>query len=478
MKLRKTNAWLALGLTLLLVPHTSDVAHATDADLTRAAKQIRWFRWQERYDYIDDLERPRVGLEHVKHVPIFHPAIRLDVGGQYRLRFEQLDDALFNRTRPDFDFTSVAHRFELHANLRLGSSVRAFFQLGTYFEDGRVPRARAIDASDPDIQQAFLEIRPEGAVWQPVLRAGRQEISFGRSRLLAVREGPNIRRVYDALRLNLMPARGHRLNFFAGRPMALDRRAFKQKADETELIIGSYWQTPWFAPAGGGTDLIYLYREDEAARLAGLRGRDARHTLAARWHGRMPLGAGAFSYDVLGAAQFGTFAAQDVRAWAVIGEAKYQWREIPWEPAIRLQGMVTSGDGDPGDGTLGTFNPLYPNLSYYTRASVFTPTNLSDAGITFEVTPVRGLTFHAGVDLLDRMRREDAVYGPGFSTLVPAGVGEAGAVATLWEAGMRGRLTNAVTWKLDYVHGVPRGSVAELSAARFDYLVGQLQFRF
>ena len=55
-----------------------------------------------------------------------------------------------------------------------------------------------------------------------LLRAGRQEMSFGSSRLVGVRESPNVRQSFDGLRATL-GVEGWLVDGFLTRPAETDR---------------------------------------------------------------------------------------------------------------------------------------------------------------------------------------------------------------------------------------------------------------
>jgi hypothetical protein len=73
----------------------------------------------------------------------------------------------------------------------------------------------AIDANGLDVHQVFGQVNVPAAGGDLMLRAGRQEISFGKARIFDTRNGPNSRRSYDAVRL-VYKGSGWRLGALAG----------------------------------------------------------------------------------------------------------------------------------------------------------------------------------------------------------------------------------------------------------------------
>ncbi|MGS8561408.1 alginate export family protein, partial [Salmonella enterica] len=74
-------------------------------------------------------------------------------------------------------------------------------------------------------------------------------------------------------------------------------------------------------------------------------------------------------------AQRGHVGAKDIDAWGTGARVGYIW-PVAWSPRIGLQIDAASGDRHPGDGTVGTFNPLFPNGYYFTLAGYTGYTNL------------------------------------------------------------------------------------------------------
>lgn len=81
------------------------------------------------------------------------------------------------------------------------------------------------------------------------LRAGRQEKTLGTSRLIAVREGPNIRLAFDGARASRKQG-SHRIDAFAFafafRPVLNRPEAFDDNANKSQSLYGLY---ATFAPA-------------------------------------------------------------------------------------------------------------------------------------------------------------------------------------------------------------------------------------
>lgn len=73
---------------------------------------------------------------------------------------------------------------------------QAVAQLGVHAEQGRRGGAGGTDRGALDVQQGYVHWQGEHVGWQ----LGRQEAGYGSSRLLSVRDGPNIRLAFDGVR--------------------------------------------------------------------------------------------------------------------------------------------------------------------------------------------------------------------------------------------------------------------------------------
>src|SRR4030095_4349360 len=89
-------------------------------------------------------------------------------------------------------------RYMVHADLHVGEHLRGFVQLKSALEQGRTGGPRPTDEDQLDLHQAFAEGKTGiGDVGSFLLRAGRQEVSYGSQRIVSVQESPNVRRSFD-----------------------------------------------------------------------------------------------------------------------------------------------------------------------------------------------------------------------------------------------------------------------------------------
>ena len=180
-----------------------------------------------------------------------------------------------------------------------------------------------------------------------------------------------------------------------------------------------------------------------------------------------------YAYALTGGAQRGRAGASRIRAFGVAGEAFGKTHVGAWPMRAGLTFGYASGDERAGDGSLGTFDPLYPNLSYYTDAPIVYPGNSADVGPHVYVKPRRDLEIELGADRLWRTTEGDAIYQNGFVRVRPEQMrGRAlGALATakaVWTPTPHLAVTGA------YVHGDPGEALDAAGARPFNYAYFQL----
>jgi len=120
---------------------------------------------------------------------------------------------------------------------------------------------------------------------------------------------------------------------------------------------------------------------------------------------------------------------------------------------------------------------LYPNLGYFTDAPVYYPGNTADAqpNVTLNITP--RLSARAGSDLVFRVSKRDAVYGPpGIPLIRGDGTGPS-FVAALTYLRVDWTINSHVQLSVSGVHS-STGSLVERSGGRdFNYGAVTLDLR-
>jgi hypothetical protein len=405
------------------------------------------FRWQESCRGLAG-GAPK-GLDRLRFLPLDPDAgVWLTLGGEYRFKLERLDEPDFGVRPIDQAYTAPGERFLLHADLRTQAGPRLYVELSAATDSGRKPFERTFDESAPDIAQAFVDI-PLGPA---NVRVGRQELDLDQNRLVAVRDAANLRRAFDMAKLDVAAA-GWSVSGFWGAPVQNRPDAFDDRPDPGERFYGITAHRPLsFAASPAALDVFLLERDRRRAIYQDGVGEERRRTLGARLAGA----AHGFDYALQGAWQFGRFGSGRVRAWGVAGDFGYT-RQGGWRPRLGFSFGVASGDARPHDGTLGTFDVLYPNLGYFTDAPLFYPGNTADVQPNLTLSPIRALTLRAGADVIWRLSRHDAIYAPPGLPLVPGdGTGSRHAVTLSYvRAGLK------VSRRIELLAGAVHGAVGQ-----------------
>jgi hypothetical protein len=366
------------------------------------APAIEMLRYEE--DWREFCAAARPGSAPFKCLALGDRAL-LSFGGELRLRGEVIDNPDLG-LGPSTD-QALLTRALLHADLRVGEELRAFVQIGSAFATRRAGGDGPTDEDRLDLMQGFVDLGLPLAAGRATIRAGRQEAALGSSRLVSVRESPNVRRAFDGARAS-WATEGARLDFMFLQPVALRRGLFDDRTDEGQALWGAYATLPLGPRAQAGVDLYYLgYRRSSAPFASGI-GRERRRSLGTRLFGKSE----PFDWDVEAVLQFGSFGPGEIDAWTIASDIGWTLKDLPWSPRLGLKADIASGDADPGDGELGTFNALYPKLPYFTEAGLVAPANIMDLHPTVTVAPEEGVELTAGLNLLWRHRARDAFYAP------------------------------------------------------------------
>lgn len=414
-------------------------------------------------------------LDRVKCVPLGGDTT-LTIGGELRERFEAAHNPRFGLTQ-DSD-SAFLHRALLHTDLRIGdlqfgTSARGFVQFGYFDQSGRDLRATPTDVDRLDVTQAFVDLSAEALGGRTTLRGGRQELSFGSSRLVSVREGPNVRRSFDGGRAFWSDGR-YRLDGFYVQPVAIERGTFDDGTDDSEAFWGAYLTGPIPGNAVLRADLYYLGYERQGATFAIGVADERRHTIGARLFGA----AGGFDWDVEAALQFGDFGARDIRAWTIASDVGYTFADTPLSPRIGLKADIASGDDDPTDGRLGTFNALYPKLPYFSEANLVAPANIVDVHPTLGLDLGTGVTFELGWNALWRQTTADAIYGTPLAAIADTAGSTGRFIGHQSIVGMTWQVTPSLTVSGDYVHFEPGRALTNAGGEPVDFATLSAAFRF
>ena len=332
-------------------------------------------RYDEDYSYLANPANRTEPLDVIKYIPLFNfgPSYFVTLGGDIREQYEFIQN-------DNFGLGSVNNhgywlqRLMPYSDWHFGPFFRVFVQLKSSEEEGREPGPRPTDRKRLDLNQAFVDLSYPRTVLAAdqtyvTLRLGRQEIDFGDERLLAVREGPNVRQSFDGARLILNSSRG-RVDVF-GLRLDTDETGYFDNSPRWshETVWGLYSTFPLTTKSTAATlnnislDLFYIGFQQAGAQYNQGVGYELRQSIGGRlWRAHHING---LDFNVLGVYQFGSFAGKSISAFTAAVDAGYKLFSLPWAPRVAGSLQVSSGSSGPHGSKLETFNPMFPAGYYY-----------------------------------------------------------------------------------------------------------------
>jgi len=330
-----------------------------------------------------------------------------DIGGQLRERFESANNPVFGLT-PPVQNDYLLHRAALTAELNNNTGFRAVGGIVSGLVSGWSGAPPPTQDDSLDVLQAFVEQSVSTPIGQLALRIGRQEMSFGASRLVSVREGPNIRRAFDGVRALWAVGEDRGATAFFVRPVNPESGVFDDRASEEDRFWGVY--TTWSTPRLDGLafDTYYLGLDRSEAAFAQGNAPERRHTVGARLFGKR----GRWDWNIESAWQWGSFGEDQIQAWTMSFAIAFKSTVLLLATRTELKADAISGDRNPTDNRLETFNPLFPKLPYFSEANLTTPANLLDVQPNLRLTLTTACSFTLSWNRLWKHERADAFYAP------------------------------------------------------------------
>lgn len=449
---------------------------------------FRLFRYEEDYSALADPALRTQPLDALKYIPLADDdAASLSIGGEARTRVEHSSAPAFGLRGPGHD-DYVLQRFLLHADLHVGDRKamhgRTFVQLLSGLVSEEEFAKPANQDNSLDLQQAFGDIivgdNRASATAQGeatfMLRAGRQEMGFGSYRLVTSREPTNARLAFDGVRATLT-TRGMTFDAFVVRPTEPKIGVLNDGQDDNTTFWGVYAAIPLEPEKRLGIDFYYFGLQRDNARFQSGVGDELRHSLGARVWGR----ASGWDHDTEGVLQLGTFdqasRSQDIIAWTIASNTGYTFEQAAWKPRVGLKLNVASGDDDASDGTLGTFNPLFPRNNYFSDANLLAPYNFFDVHPSLTLRPTEALTLTAGWDAFFRFSTDDAVFSP-TGIVIPATASDERFVGSTFSLVADWAINRHLTLSTSYAHFFRGDVVRDAGGESVDFLGVWLTAKF
>ncbi len=397
----------------------------------------------------------------------------ISINGQIRERGEYQDHPAFGAQPPDNGY--FLQRYLLSADLHAGRRFRSFVQLNSGLIDGRDGGPRpAIDEDKIDFNQGFVDVVP----WKTgddslTVRAGRQLVSLGSTRLIATGAGLNVEQPFDGFRL-MLHAGLWTADGLAVRPTETKTGAFDNEPNPAEELWGLY-VTRALPTLHTNVDLYYLGYDHKSVRYTQGTGREQRETLGTRVWSHLKT----WDYDFEYTAQLGRFNTGDISAWGTGYHLGYTFNQVRFAPHPELDGGVLSGDHNAHDSTLGTFNPLFPNGNYLSQSILLGPFNLIIVRPTYKTTLTRKASSNTNVELLWRQAKQDGVYNIAGILTHPAANSTARFIGTQIQQEIDYSFTRHLSGSLAYEHFFAGAFLKQSPPGRsLNFISPQLTYNF
>lgn len=336
----------------------------------------------------------------------------ISLGGEVRYQYFYAKNDGWGDEPEDKD-GYVLSRYLLHTDIHAGKHFRAFIQIQGSMANGKVSTS-PVDEDPLDLHQAFIDYNAGlNSKTKMVFRLGRQELSYGSQRLVAVRDGPNNRQSFDGAKVSVINTR-YKLDLFYSHYVAAKKGIFDDGWNKDVQFWGSY-MTLNKIPVLQNMDIYYLGLWRRKASFDDGSGKELRHSVGTRIFGKQ----NALKYDIEALYQFGDFSDNNnkISAWTASVNMAYEITYIKYKPEIGLKTELISGDKRYGDDALQTFNPMFPRGAYFGLAALIGPSNLIDVhpSLSFELTP--RLDWNMDYDIFWRYSGNDGIYAPNTSLM-------------------------------------------------------------
>jgi hypothetical protein len=148
-------------------------------------------------------------------------------------------------------------------------------------------------------------------------------------------------------------------------------------------------------------------------------------------------------------------------------------------PRLSLKADIASGDSDPSDGELGTFNALFPAGNYFGDTSLLGPANFRDIHPQVMLRLPRRIVVTADSLFFWRDSLRDGVYGPRGNLVRTGRLSDARYVGNQTSATLRWQTNRHTTFVATYAHFFTGRFLRETPPARpTGYFTAYMQFKF
>ena len=365
-------------------------------------------RYDEDWSYLSDSTKESDPFDKLKYISLNKPGWYVSLGGEARLRYEYFSEFAFGAGPQDSN-GYVLQRYLLHADWHLGKRFRVFTQLQSGIENGRNGGPRLTDDDRLELHQAFIDLRFGSEMNSFVIRVGQHEMDLGAGRLISSGEGLNVKRSLDGVRL-IWKTPKWTTNAQVDKLTSVKKGILNNTPDPA-LTLWGIGTTRARPKRRGGESVFYIGLDRKRGVFDQGIGREIRHTFGFRSFGQF----GTLDYNVDAFAQLGNFNSSGkerrIRAWAASSDTGYTVNHSRLKPRLGLRADITSGDKNPGDNLLQTFNPLLPGTTYSDTIGLIGAPNSIAVFPNLRMVPRNKFTITLGPAFFWRQSTRDGIYG-------------------------------------------------------------------
>lgn len=316
--------------------------------------------------------------------------VTVKFGVESRYRFEYRDDFnLANQLYEDDAANLFRNRLNADLKIKPKDSVRTY----RFFTEGQAAQSFSqnglnktnLFVNEIDLRQLFFEIDKPVEEIPLTVKVGRQELSYGDERFVGPLNWTNTARVFDAVKLVYDPWDWLQLDTFFSQMV----RNETKKADKTvhdDNFYGFYAAYKKIKDHMIDTFLFIRNNRDHSlvSERTGIRGDLKEYTFGNRLKGKR----GPVDYGTEYALQFGRRAHDKIEAWAFHQELGYTVLKRWGTPRVYAEYNHASGDRNPTDGIVSTFDNLFPtNHNKYGLIDFLSLKNMNDVMLGTSVKP-------------------------------------------------------------------------------------------
>lgn len=339
---------------------------------------------------------------------------KLGFGAEERVRVESRNNFDFDR-RSDDRGGYIYQRLRVSAKAGLPGKYELFAEgLDLRQANYSLPKAAQEDAAD--LHQAYASVKGLGLDLPLELKVGRQELKYGKGRLVWAATWGNRINHLDAAVLKYK-AGALSADAFYGARVSYDENGWNDP-NRHDILGGVY--AAYQKAKGSPLAEAYFLSNYDSSNMSTLN----RRTFGLRAAFRLP---GGVDCDLELPYQFGKTLGKDIDAYAFHFDASRGFK-TPWSPRLSASFNVASGDRKAGDDKSNTFVPLYQSPhDPYGLMDLFRWQNMREAAVEVALTPVKGFKVIPAVNLFWLDNNHDSWYDSAGKKLRTNTTGRAGA---------------------------------------------------